>query len=184
VHVIVGVNGIGRLLDNILNTSRHLNLERQFRLLHQLRRNISRQTEKRGICSAKVQMTFRFVCEGAILRRFEEGSAFTSCSSAVIDGGVDGFARVLLRVTGDLDGAERLVEGSVASDLKEVLDRTGLCWTPVFREDGLSGVDVDGLSGEDVDGISGVWKLSTEILVKMLRKTELKKSHLSTVKDL
>ena len=101
-------------------------------------------------------MTFRFACEGAILRRFEEGSASTSCSSAVIDGGVDGFARVLLRITGDHDGAERLVEGSVASDLNEVSDRTGLCWTPVFREDGLSGVDVDGLSGEDGDGISGV----------------------------
>jgi len=101
-------------------------------------------------------MTFRFVCEGAILRCFKEGSAYAFCSSAVIDGGVDGFPRVLLRVTGDLDGAERLVEGSVASDLKEVLDRKGLCWTPVFQEDGLSGVDVDGLSGEDVDGILGV----------------------------
>ena len=105
-------------------------------------------------------MTFRFACEGAILRRFEEGSASTSCSSAVIGGGVDGFSRVLLPVT------ERLAEGSVASDLKEVSDRTGLCWTPVFREDGLSGVDVDGLSGEDGDGISevnvrgvgGVWQ--------------------------
>ena len=141
----IDVRGSGRSLSN--NTLRH----------HKQCRKISATSAatfpdkkgKRIILAGKVQMVFRFDLKGAALRRFEEGSAATSSSSVASSSGVlgggDGFVRVLLRVTGALDGVELfLMEGSV--DLDEVSDRTGLCRTLVFGEEGILRLGADGIS--------------------------------------
>ena len=64
-------------------------------------------------------MTFRFVRLRAVLQRFEGGSSAAS-GSFEASGGRSAFVRVLLRVTGELGGAEHLAEGSV--DVEEVSD--------------------------------------------------------------
>ena len=86
----------------------------------------------------------------------EAGSPSTSCSSAVwggrliCGGGREvGFVHVLLRVTGDLDGAECVVKG--LGGFEEASVWIGLSRTLIAGEDEVSGI-VGGLSGAGAGG--------------------------------